>query len=254
MKVITESFLRETFRKDIPETFRVEEGQILTPSARQLLNEKKVKVVRGEEKAVASEVLPKKEVKSSEPIEYKPVHKYVTGDGGMFETKPEHMTKLQGNRLVSKDHPRILLRGKLDSLQSMILLAQSKAHESGHKKLFDDLSDVMKLSRAVMKADLLDEPLPESTLIGLTNSELRDQSENPEKFFGIDSFLPGFEMGEIILGLNQLRTFAREVEIMAVSAFRTEFELEKPDIIQALNKMSKAIYIMMLKEKAGKYQ
>lgn len=257
MKVITESFLRETFRKEIPETFRVEEGQIVTPSARQLLNEKGVKVLKGDEKAVVTEGVKKTEkekASSSEPIEYKPVHKYVAGDGGMFEIKPEHMTQLYGNRLVSKDHPRIVFRGKLESLQAMILLQQCKAHENGQKALFDDLSDVMHYTRAIMKADLLDEPLPESTIIGLSDMELKQQSENPEKYFGVDSLVPSFEMGEVILKLNMLRTRTREVEVMAVKAFRSEFELEKIDIIQALNKMSRTLYIMMLKEKAGKYR
>ena len=38
----------------------------------------------------------------------------VTGEA--LAEKPEHMTQLCGNRLVSKTHPRIVFRGKLDSL------------------------------------------------------------------------------------------------------------------------------------------
>lgn len=40
MEVISESFLNGRFRKEIPETFNVEEGQILTPSPTQPLAEK----------------------------------------------------------------------------------------------------------------------------------------------------------------------------------------------------------------------
>lgn len=249
MKVITESFLRETFRKEIPVTFRVEAGQIMTPSATQLLNEKGVKVVRDGEKVVCQ--VPE----VTETPEYKPVHKYISaGDGGFFETKPEHMTQLHGNRLVPKDHPRINFRGRLDSLQAKILMAQGKAHESGRKKLTDDLGDILDQARAIMRADVVDEPLPESMVIGLTDAELRTQSHNPKKYFGIDHLEPSFDMGETIIGLNMLRSSVREVEVMAVSAFRSEFELEKPDIIQALNRMSSAIYIMMLRDKTGKYK
>ena len=45
--------------------------------------------------------------------------------------KPEHMTHLVGNVLVVKNHPRILFRGKLDSLQSLFVLAQVEIHEHG---------------------------------------------------------------------------------------------------------------------------
>jgi ethanolamine utilization cobalamin adenosyltransferase len=44
----------------------------------------------------------------------------------------------------------------------------------------------------------------------------------------------------------------REIEIAAVAAFMNN--VEKQDMIQALNRMSSVIYIMMLKEKAGIYK
>ena len=58
---------------------------------------------------------------------------------GEFETifgvklaqKPEYMTHLRGNLLVFKDHPRIALRGKIDSLEAAIILLQLKAQEKG---------------------------------------------------------------------------------------------------------------------------
>ena len=48
MKVITESLLRQRFRKKAFKTFNVEEGQILTPSAQQFLNEKSDAPAKGE--------------------------------------------------------------------------------------------------------------------------------------------------------------------------------------------------------------
>lgn len=249
MKVITESFLRTRFRKEIPETFRVEAGQILTPSAAQLLSEKGVKIVRDE--AMAAGEVPETVIASP----CAPAPRYVlAGGGGMFETKPEHMTQLQGNRLVPKDHPRIVLRGKLDSLQSQILLAQARFHEKGLKKLVQDLGEVLDLARRILRAEVLDEVLCECRLMGLGGGELREQSHDPKKYFDTEHLLPSFDMGEVLLTLNGLRTFVREVEVLAVSAFRTDFELEKPEIIQALNRMSSAVYIMMLKEKTGKYR
>lgn len=251
MKVITESLLRARFRKSIPETFPVEAGQILTPSAAQLLSEKGVKIVRPDEtEATPAPAAPKTE----NCPEYTPARSYVSAaDGGLFESKPEHMTQLYGNRLVAKDHPRIRFRGELDDFQSQVILAQARAHDGGKAKLVDDLGEILTQARAIMKADVLNEALPESTVIGLTDAQLREQSHRPKKFFGCGHILPSYDMGLTLAELNQLRSGVRKVEVAAVSAFRTEFELEKLDIIQSLNRMSSAIYILMLKEKSGKY-
>jgi ethanolamine utilization cobalamin adenosyltransferase len=55
------------------------------------------------------------------------------------------------------------------------------------------------------------------------------------------------------LYLNKLRTLIREVEITAVDAFVSELEIQKIDLLRALNRLSSAIYIMMLKEEKGEY-
>ncbi|MCG8567766.1 MAG: hypothetical protein MI747_22090 [Desulfobacterales bacterium] len=254
MKVITESLLRATFRKSIPETFKVEAGQILTPSAAQLLSEKGIKIVREEGgEGQVPQARPGKPAKAKSP-EYTPVRSYVSAaDGGQFEKKPEHMTQLHGNKLVVKDHPRIAFRGELDDFQSLVILAQARAHKAGKSHLVKDLEDILNQCRAMMRADVVNEALPDSTIIGLTDAQLREQSHKPKKFFGCGHILPSYDMGITLVELNVLRSRVRKVEVAAVRAFRNEFELEKPDIIQSLNRMSSAIYIMMLKEKSGQY-
>ncbi len=256
MKVITESFLREGFRKSIPEAFTVEAGQILTPSAAQLLSEKGVKLLRRGEGGgtPAADTGAKARTEANSP-EYTPARSYVSAaDGGFFERKPEHYTQLYGNRLVAKDHPRIRFRGELDDFQSQLLLAQARAKEAGLPGLVEDLGDILAQARAIMRADVVNEPLEGCTIIGLTDAELREHSHKPKTFFGCGHILPHHDMGLALLGLNALRSQVRKVEVAAVSAFRTEFELEHPDIIQSLNRMSSAIYIMMLKEHSGQYK
>ena len=256
MKVITESYLRGHFRKEFPETFTVEAGQILTPSAAQVLADKKVKILREDPAAPDTAENGKHNADTmAREVEYTPVYKYVSArDGGRFDSKPEHYTQLSGNRLVPKDHPRILFRGKLDSFQSRVLLAQGRAHGGGSESLVKDLGDILNQARAIMRADVMDEPLVSDKVLGLTDPQLRERSHNPKKFFNCGHILPLHDMGLTLLGLNDLRSRVREVEVAAVTAFRHEFELEKPDIIQALNRMSSAIYIMMLKEKSGEYR
>ncbi|MCK5096716.1 MAG: hypothetical protein KAR45_01360, partial [Desulfobacteraceae bacterium] len=135
MKVIAESFLRDIFRKGIPKTFTVEEGQIVTPSAVQLFSEKGVELVMGKNEAVRNApVKENKTPQSSAGLRY-----VSASDGGVHETKPEYMTQLHGRVLVPKDHPRIFFRGKLDSLQSKILVRQRRSHENKNEKLVKDL-------------------------------------------------------------------------------------------------------------------
>ncbi|VFQ45053.1 cobalamin adenosyltransferase [Desulfoluna butyratoxydans] len=251
MKVISETYLREIFRKDVPETFKLEEGQILTPSASQLLGEKGVKVVRGEEASCASQ--PEAAPEKTE-AEGKTGPTYVSAvDGSFYDTKPEHMTQLTGNRLVPKDHPRIVFRGRLDTCQGEILLLQAKAHDAGKKALVADLSEILEWTRDIMRRDVLDTPMPDKPILGLTDGELRAHSHNPKKYYGVGHLLPTYDMGEMILKLNRLRALVRELEVSAVSVLKESFQLGTPDMVQALNRMSSAIYIMMLKDKGGMY-
>ncbi len=43
MKVITEAILRDELRASVPETYTVPEGKILSPAAREFLQQNKVK-------------------------------------------------------------------------------------------------------------------------------------------------------------------------------------------------------------------
>ncbi|MBI9091274.1 MAG: hypothetical protein JEZ12_18840 [Desulfobacterium sp.] len=251
MKVITESLLRQRFRKKAFKTFNVEEGQILTPSAQQFLNEKSVAVVKIGKGETASRESVAAPVEPVPPPQPKP--KYVSAtDGGMFETKPEHMTQLRGNALVVKNDPRIVFRGKLDSFQSAILMEQLRSIELKKRPLSKDLEELLSWAREIMKCDVMDQPLPEIRILGLTDSELRDRSHHPKRYFKIGHIMPSVDMGPSLLGLNTLRSSVREIEIAAVAAFMNN--VEKQDMIQALNRMSSVIYIMMLKEKAGVYK
>lgn len=254
MTVISEDLLRSLFRKAPFTKYEVEEGQILTPSAVQFLNERRVKIdriLKNQENNVGY-AKPVNVPDSSGHIECQP--RYVSAvEGGWFDSKPEHMTQLRGNRLVAKDHPRIIFRGKLDSFQSSILDVQVNADQLGNKGVVKDLDEVLTRIREIMKADVLEQPLDDNSIFGLTADMLRQFSHNPKKHFGIGHITPSYAMGRILLDLNSLRSFVREVEVAAVRAFRTEFEVERTDIIEALNRMSSALYIMMIKEKSGKY-
>ena len=155
--------------------------------------------------------------------------------GGFLTEKPEHMTHLNGDFLVVKDHPRIIFRGKLDTLEAELILCQlvPGAPEGA-------LGEILDLSRKILRCDVLEEPLRQDTLCGLTQDEQRGRSHMPQA-----------SDGSVIAGLNRARCFAREAELAAVETFSDrEGNLLREDIPKALNRMSSMLYLLMIQEKA----
>ncbi len=259
MKVITESTLRTAFKHGVPDQYFVDAEVLITPSARQYLRDKNVALIVGQETkegdhAQKDEQSGERAYKETEATDTKISPRYVSYySGGVFEKKPEHMTQIYGHQLVYKDNPRIILRGKLDTFQSGVLGFQIAADRKGEKKLTEDLEDVLKYARDILRAEVLNEALKPKEVIGLSADRLRAMSHDPKHHFGVGHLLPHYEMGEIIIGLNALRAQVREVEIAAVTAFRKEDHMERLDIITALNRLSSCIYIMMCKYAAGLY-
>ena len=166
--------------------------------------------------------------------------------GGYAEEKPEHMTHLNGEVLVPKTHPRIRFRGKMDTLEAELILCQlvPGAPEGA-------LGEILDLSRKILRCDVLEEPLRQDTLCGLTQAEQRERSHMPQDYYGQPHFMPQASDGSVIAGLNRARCFAREAELAAVEAFSNrEGNLLREDIPKALNRMSSMLYLLMIQEKA----
>ena len=259
LKAITEDFLRLELRNAQPETYYVPEGKILTPAAREYLQQRKIKIAKGEppEATPAEPAAPAAPAPAAAPAAAAaPTAKYRDHETGAFYMeKPEHMTQLFGNELVTKNHPRILFRGKLDSLQAMVVLDQALIAADGNQKLVDDLGSILDNLREMMRCDVLDETYCRQTIIGLTHQELRERSHNPQKFFGIKQMLlPDYTMGRDYALLNQLRAAIRETEVAAATAFLTGSKCTRPDIMEELNRLSSALHIMMCMYLAGMYR
>lgn len=254
MKVITEAILRDELRADSPEIYYIPEGKILSPAAREYLQQRKIRIAKEQGAAhsprEARRCQPQEKAMSGTP-------KFVDYETGAFYMeKPEHMTHLHDNALVRKSHPRIIFRGKLDSLQASVVYAQAVIHKAGGgQKLIDDLSDILGVLREIMRCDVLDEEFTDERIIGLTHAELRERSHDPMKFFQIrQMLLPDYGMGEIYAMLNRIRASARETEIAAVQGFTSGSRTGRSDIIQGLNRVSSAMHIIMCRCLAGEYR
>ena len=128
MPVITEGMLRKLEKEGQLERVHITEKDILTPSAREFLNVKKIdfRIKKSHENAVNNEKASENQIKDSQANtseEKAPPKKqykdYITG--ATYDKKPEFMTQLFGNELVVKNHKRIVLRGKFDILQAEII-------------------------------------------------------------------------------------------------------------------------------------
>ncbi|KKO51744.1 ethanolamine utilization cobalamin adenosyltransferase [Paenibacillus sp. DMB20] len=267
MAVITESDLRKHFRnRNLKEVsvYETAAGTILTPSAKSFLTDHQIELryveAQGEVSDTADTPAPKKEVKLQitknldveQPAEAK--KRFRTLYGGFLETKPEHMTHLYGNMLVFKDHPRILFRGKLDSLETKLLEAQITCFKLNMSNLVDDLEEILQFVRRIVRCEVMNESIDEFHLLGMTPKELREQSHFPKKYFGLDHFQPSYDMGEAVVVINALRTLTRETELLAYQAFKKEHgDAEREDIIRTLNRLSSLFWIIMFRIRVGQY-
>ena len=167
-------------------------------------------------------------------------------NGGYTEEKPEHMTHLDGTFLVSKTHPRIAFRGAMDTLEAELLLC---IRETGETRL----QEVLEQARVLLRCDVLNHPVPEMPLGGLDEKQLRERSHRPQDFYGQPHFMPGVEDSLQVLRLNRVRCLTRQAELAAARAFCDAEGLPtRVDILQALNRMSSFLYLLMIEYKGKK--
>ena len=190
--------------------------------------------------AEARDYLTKEGIRLLPASEAKPRRWKLPG-GGYMEEKPEDMTHLNGDTLVKKTHPRIAFRGAIDTLEAQLLLC---ALEFPH--LRSSLEEILQLARCLLRCEVLEEPVKEETLCGLTQEQLRSHSHRPQDFYGQPHFMPSVADGRAVLELNKLRCVARNAELKAVAALP-----QRQDILRAMNRMSSALYILMLQEKGN---
>ena len=145
-------------------------------------------------------------------------------------------TCLRDGIYVSKDHPRIMLRGALDSLEADILEAQILAVEKSEDYYVNALAEILEFVRSLMSAEVNEKPAAAGKLFGFSLDELHEQSHRVKETFGFSHQLPAHTMGALSIRLNTLRTRVRETELAAVRTPGAD------SIARALNRLSSAVY------------
>ena len=151
--------------KDGKRVFYLGKGHQLTSDARDWLTSERIPVLPGE---------------SARPAEYRLLN------GGVLSVKPEHMTHLNAEVLVSKTHPRIAFRGAMDSLEAVLLLAAAECEGD----IRTQLGEALAYTRYLLGQEVLEQPIVCKALGGMDERQLRERSHRPQDFYGKPHFMP----------------------------------------------------------------
>ena len=230
---ITETWLREHFSLAHGTEVRLPEDGRLTPAARTLLDEKRISIkyldAAGRTFIESAEGKPPSRQRVH-PLTGSAEHPVATCTlcGNEVSHKPEAMTHLDPHHLTGKNHPRLRLRAKLDTSIAHAVWVQA------------ELSDVERASTlSFWLADV-------RSCLG-NEQAIHRLSHDPLRYFGHDHLVPDASQGITVARLNLLRALIREAEVIAADVYiDRDYKLTRPDILQALNRLSSAVYVLML--------
>ena len=162
--------------------------------------------------------------------------------------KPDALTHLNATTFVAKNDPRIAFRGRVDSAIAQALLIQAQwQQENAAPARQTMLADIRSALGDVLRCEALDEPMRAIALGELDEAQIHAYSHNPLKYLGHDHIVPALEHGLTVARLNVLRTAIRETEVAGAQAFiGRDFSIARGDLLQALNRLSSAVYVLML--------
>ncbi len=259
MTVITEAELREMWQGGRGTIAPLPRDARFTPSAKDFINQWGITITFEDEIAPPSAA----ENTAGAPVWDKPgaFPVQLTGDvpvcsvcGQPLTRKPEHLSQIDAGHFAPKTSPRFFFRGKMDTLHAQVLLATAQARRFNFPGLAAQLETLAAYCREITSAEYHGRTVSPLTLEGKTESEIHDVTHHPQKHLGIEHIVPGSNDPEILLVLNLLRAQSREAELTAAHTFTdADGQPTRPDLIQALNRFSSAVYYLELLFAAGKF-
>ncbi|MDU1272774.1 MAG: ethanolamine utilization cob(I)yrinic acid a,c-diamide adenosyltransferase EutT [Escherichia coli] len=218
---ITEAWLRANHTLSEGAEIHLPADSRLTPSARELLESRHLRIKFIDEQG--------RLFVDDEQQQPQPVHGLTSSDEHPqaccelcrqpVAKKPDTLTHLSAEKMVAKSDPRLGFRA----------------------------ADIRSRLGNIMRADALGEPLGCQAIVGLSDEDLHRLSHQPLRYLDHDHLVPEASHGRDAALLNLLRTKVRETETVAAQVFITRsFEVLRPDILQALNRLSSTVYVMMI--------
>ncbi|HFK4478078.1 TPA: ethanolamine utilization cob(I)yrinic acid a,c-diamide adenosyltransferase EutT [Citrobacter sedlakii] len=242
---ITEAWLRANHTLSEGAEIHLPADARLTPSARELLESRRLRIKFLDEQG--------RLFVDDEQQQLQPVHGLTSSDAHPqaccelcrqpVKEKPDTLTHLTADKMVAKSDPRLGFRAALDSTIALTVWLQTELSELWQPWL----ADIRSRLGNIMRADAMDEPLAAQSIVGLNEDDLHRLSHQPLRYLGYDHLVPEARHGRDAALLNLLRTKVRETETIAAQVFiNRSFEVLRPDIMQALNRLSSAVYVMMI--------
>ncbi len=230
--IVTEAALREQLRHPTQgASVTVPTGAVLSPSARDFVSHWRLQV----QEAPMTPAVPDWDRASA--FTFDPVPCQGAGEG-----KPDHLTQLQGGQLAPKTHPRIRLRGRLDSLQALTLLVAARARSAGALDTTRRLDTVAAYVRELLAAEYQQREARALVIDGLDDRALHDATHDPRTALGVDHLALASTDSELLLWCNWLRAQVREVELAALDAFTDPHDPTGGSLVHGLNRLSSAVY------------
>ena len=254
MAFITEDWLREKFTLSEGSELRLPADCKLTPSARELIKTRRLVVKFQDQQGRLYVEDAADHAASNNQPKMKAVHGLTSKAQSEIARcelctqpitkKSDTMTHLNAHTLVAKNDPRLAFRASLDTSIALAVWLQTEFKE---KTISAWLSDVRSVLGNVMRADALGEELIAQQIAEMTEDEIHQISHNPLKYLGHDHLVPDQVFGREVALLNILRTKIRETEIAAANIYIDRyFNILRSDIMQALNRLSSAVYVLMV--------
>lgn len=242
---ITEAWLRANHTLSEGAEIHLPADARLTPSARELLEGRHLRIKFLDEQG--------RLFVDDEQQQPQPVHGLTSSDTHPqaccelcrqpVAKKPDTLTHLTADKMVAKSSPRLAFRAALDSTIALAVWLQIELAEPWQPWL----ADIRSRLGNIMRADAMDEPLAPQSIVGLNEDDLHRLSHQPLRYLDHDHLVPEASHGRESALLNLLRTKVRETETIAAQVFITRgFDVLRPDILQALNRLSSAVYVMMI--------
>lgn len=167
--------------------------------------------------------------------------------GEVLTKKPEHMTSLYNSELVYKNHPRIVLRGLLDELKAKVLVYMAQLYSAGKTKILTDFEEVLTWVKTLQRSEVTGDTIENLTFHGMDLQEIQERSHNPQKYYKVKHlFNLDYKDNIDVLKINELKAFARRVEIAAFTVFFEDEKVTREDFLLAANRLSSLLYLIEL--------
>lgn len=176
--------------------------------------------------------------------------------GQPLDKKPEHMTQVDSAHFAPKTHPRVKLRGRLDSLHAIMMLAAAEARRFQLPQMAAHLDTLAAYCREIQSAEYHARPVQPLAVAGRSEEEIHEISHWPDKHLGLGHIVPGADDHAILHWLNFARTLTREIEIIALEVCGPKTHTHEEgassgSVPRALNRLSSAVYYLELLFKRG---